>query len=164
VPDFQTWTACEFISGPPICESRLIVAARLHASLHHTRRQRSAHKNLLLTQIAETIPASFCSFLCDRTKQRARGIVRTRDKLHERAKAPGGGCSKDVKPVHGCFQPGAQPRKAVRAADRFFQSIGQEFVLGNVHSVAGSEQDMVSCTFGSIIETDLHPPAHNSCF
>jgi len=164
VPDFQTWTACEFISGPPICESRLIVAARLHASLHHTGRQRSAYKNLLLTQIAEMIPASFCSFLCDRTKQRARGIVRTRDKLHERAKAPGGGCSKDVKSVHGCFQTGAQPRKAVRAADRVFQSIGQESVFGDVHSVAGSEHNMVRRAFGSVIETDLHPPAHNSYF
>src|SRR5260221_1024100 len=77
------------------------------------------------------------------------------DKLHQRAKAPNRRRSKNVQPLYRGFEPVGQPRISLVVDDGAGMFCIEEIVLGDVHPVAGSDENVVEVSFAAIIEPDF---------
>jgi hypothetical protein len=77
--------------------------------------------------------------------------MRADHKLHQRAKTPKGWRADKVQARHGAFEPRLEPRIAMEATYRCCEFWGKEIVLGNIHSISGSQKNMVSGSLASVI-------------
>jgi len=88
--------------------------------------------------------------------------VRADDKLHQRAKTPDRWRTKNVQPRNGCFEAFTQPRVSLEATYGICEPRRKEDVLGNVHPISCSEENMVDDPFASIVQLDFYPIAKGS--
>src|SRR5258708_20675175 len=73
------------------------------------------------------------------------------DKLHQRAETPNGRRPEKVQSRHRRLEPLAEPRISLEATYGLCQLRGKEIVLGNVHSIARSQKNMVDGSLASVI-------------
>src|SRR5580704_7525690 len=78
--------------------------------------------------------------------------MRADDELHQRAEAPHGWRSQNVQSREGCFESTGESRVSLVAANRTRKFGSEEIVLGNVHAISGSQENVVEVSLASVIE------------
>src|SRR5579859_3358610 len=87
----------------------------------------------------------------DSTCKGPRGKIGTGHEAHQRAEAPGGGGTQEMKAIKGRLVAIVEYGIAVDHSYGFQQRRGKEGILGNVHAVAGGHEDMVHLTRGAVV-------------
>src|SRR5258708_14100337 len=68
--------------------------------------------------------------------------MRADDELHQRTEAPNGGGAQDVQSREGCFEAVGEARVSLVAADGTSKFGSEKIVLGNIHAISGSQENV----------------------
>src|SRR5712671_2459579 len=96
-------------------------------------------------------------------EQGARRVIRTNDKLHQRAEAPNGGRPQNVQLRHGRFKALTEPRVSLETTYGLRQLRRKELVFGNVHSVSSAQKNMIEVSFAAVIQADSYALVKGRC-
>src|SRR5258708_25816253 len=78
--------------------------------------------------------------------------MRGDDELHQRAEAPNGGGAQDVQSREGRFEAVGEAGVSLVPTDGTSKFGGEKIVLGNIHAISGSQENMVEVSLTSVIE------------
>src|ERR1700730_195126 len=99
------------------------------------------------------IPRSFSG---NAAEKGARSVMCTDDKLHQGSETPNGWRPENVQLRHGRFEALTEPRVSLEMTYGLCQLRSKEIVFGNVHSVSGSQKNMVDGSVAAVIQPDSH--------
>src|SRR6266481_7616970 len=78
--------------------------------------------------------------------------MRADHELHQRTEAPYGGRTQDVQSREGCFEAVSEARISLVAADGTRKFGSEKIVLGNIHAISGSQENVVEVSLAAVIE------------
>src|SRR5882724_5812149 len=78
--------------------------------------------------------------------------MRADHELHQRTEAPNGGGAQDVQSREGRFEAVGETGVSLVAADGTSKFGSEKIVLGNIHAISGSQENVVEVSLTSVIE------------
>src|SRR5258705_9711838 len=85
--------------------------------------------------------------------------MRANDELHQRTEAPNGGGAQDVQSREGRFEAVGEAGGSLVAADGTSKFGSEKIVLGNIHAISGSQENVGEVSLASVIEAHFYPRA-----